>query len=71
MYADKYAVFAFPFDYYSMESPSTKLPAREVLSAAIIRNYTRVGGKGAPRAHWFRAESVTPESAMRPLPTPR
>ena len=28
-----------------MESPSAQLPAREVLSAAILRNYTRVGDK--------------------------
>ena len=71
MYADTYGVFKFPRGYYSMESPPMKFPARELHRAALLRNYTRVGGNGAARAHWFRVESVTPESATRPPPRPR
>ena len=44
MRAETYGVSASPRDScFSTESPSAKLPAREVLPGAILRKYTRVG----------------------------
>ena len=54
MYAAKYGGSASPCDYYySMESPSAQLPAREAHSAAIMRNYIRVGGKARRASFGF------------------
>ena len=62
MYADKYGVFTPPFGYCSMVSPSAKLPAREVLSAAILRNYTQVGGTARRAPLGFAPNRRRPDS---------